>query len=638
MVNKIKKSLIAVLILGQLTLPLLSSAQVFTVPVSDSNTGVTPGGLAGIASSGVIQGALQALETKGIACGTAEQLFESTDSAAQLGFSGLSIIGGDAVLLAKLTAEVNAYNGFILCRQTVLDLLKAVVTPSVFTSNMKQTIQNDQSAAVSVYKNKLASAQARLDNARQGFWKTLVLNILLKTSKAVANALVNKLVNQFKISNYKQYADSIATLVYDNQFIRQTYPDAQGQYMARAILQQPELRNQIPSSMFIAADAALGFDKNALNPNDPNFYTKMAAVGTTSANPYYTHTTYVAGVDQAHAASLFYAQNQVNQGNGYKAPVNCAGSLAQQQAIDAQAKALGKKLDDRKALLNNLQTAQKLGQNVSTSDLAKAQADYNLANNAWNDAPDAVPGNSPAIIMCEAIVSPATLVNKGIDKAFDAFVAPISQYNDNNLPGFISLITDVASQVGSSLIFGGPNAAKGAILVNEGKLANGAITAAAQAGYNHAVSNLANGISFDAQPDPSSNNTFTLSWSIQDKNSLPTASFMTLSGSGLNLTVTDHATNKQVPVKYKLTDSVKATVTLIPDATDPGTYLPDYPYTLTVFDASGKPLTSTSLTLTTDNSKTSYNSNAQTAVLGAYTNKPSLQIRGPEPEFNPRGE
>ena len=108
----------------------------------------------------------------------------------------------------------------------------------------------------------------------------------------------------------------------------------------------------------MAANAALGYNPNAMNPASPNFYGQMAAMGSPSANPYYLQTAYVGGVDQSRASSMATAQQQISQGSGYKAPVNCAGTLVQQKQIDAQAMALQNQMANRQALLTNLQQAQ----------------------------------------------------------------------------------------------------------------------------------------------------------------------------------------------------------------------------------------------------------------------------------------
>ncbi len=475
--HKLKKFIAAVLLSGEILIfPLFAFAQ--AVPDCNANTGSSCAGgyIVGIAANTVFQAALAPITTANEACAKSEEAYEHSDSAAHLAFSGLSIIGGSLALKSQLTAKVGAYNGFIACREAVLTSLDALVAPNVFTSSLKQQQVTNSSNAMSTYKGKLEETQARLNNALQSFWKTLVFNILIKTSKSVANKLINKVVNNYKVNNPKQYVDSVATLMYDNQFLRSNFPSNNDQMMARTILQNPQYRSKVQPAIYVAADDALGFNPKTLDPNDPDYYLKMARVGSTEANPYYRQSVYVSGVEQSRSSSMTYAQAQVAQGNGYKAPVNCSGSLLEQQSVDGQAKAANERLADRKALLNDLEQAKGLGQPVSDADIQQAQTDYDSAQNALKVLGSGSQGKS-AIKMCEVISSPAQLVSQGIDEAFKAVGTNMAQYSDNNLPGFTSIISDVATQISTNLILGGNNPAN-TLLMNEDKIANSAVRAA----------------------------------------------------------------------------------------------------------------------------------------------------------------
>lgn len=613
--NKIKILIVSIVILGQvMLLPSFSLAQLGTaVPTSDTNNGNVPGGVAGNGVNATFQGALNAWTNANRICEAAEVNYEKGDTAAQVGFSGLAVIGGDAVLLGQLSAKMTAYNGFIGCRTAVLTPLQALSAPSVFLNSLKEQQVNLANSAIKNYSAKLEQVQARYNNAKQGFWKTLVFNILIKTSKSVATTLVGKLVNNYKIRDYKQYADSVATLVYDNQFIRQNYPDNQGQMMARAMLNNPLFRREVPSAIFIAADASLGFDPKSLDPGDPNFYVKMASVGGAQANPYFQHNAIVTNADLAHSTALAYSQNQISQSQGLKTPTNCAGSLAQQKAIDGQTEALWKQLDNRQKLFDSLVRARQLGMKVLDSDIAKAQADLVLAQDAWNKAPDALPKNNGALTICEAIVSPPTLISKGIDEAFKAIGVSMSQYNENNLPAFMNIIGDVASQIGTSFVLGGSQGAKGAVLMNEQKLVGAVSTAAGEYVNTKVAENLAKGISMNFEYNSNVANSYILNWDIISEK-IPGASFVSITGDGIVSTTKDAKTGLNVALKYPLTGSVQFLTT------KGGTY------TITVYSSTGSAITTGNEILTLTN------------VLGAYTKKEPLNIRGSAVHISPRGE
>ncbi len=672
-------------------LPLFALAQ--AVPTCDPNTGSScaAGYVAGITTNTGLTATLTAASTANLACAEIEQKYFNTTATKQIGFSGLSLIGGSGVQLAQYTADLIAIDGppgdstvpplgFIPCRKFVLGLLDKVIAPNVYISNQKQTIYNAANTALANLKAREESIKAKQSNASQGFWKTLVFNILIKTAKSVSTSLLTKLVSNYKITNAKKYADSVATLMYDNQFLRDNFPGAQGQLMARAIMENPLFRYQIQPGIFVAADAALGFDPSNLNTNDPNYYAKMSTVGMANANPYFQHTQYVGGVDQARAASQSFSQAHIAQGNGYKAPVNCAGSLAQQKSIDGQAKAASDRMGDRKALLDNLQQAKALGQSVSDADLKKAQADYDAAFSAWNNLPFTVAGanstgqsganggnnveGQAAITICEAIVSPATLINKGVDQAFEAIGVNMKQYDNNNLPGYISMIGDVASQIGSSLIFGGTSAAKNALMMNESKLVNSTVGVAAEAAAAKTAENLAKGINFNAEKSGNSADSYTLNWdTLQVEEKLSAANFVTILGDGVPKTTASSAGQSQV-AHLELSGSTEIHTTV------GGTY------TLTVFDKTGRALTQSTTEIKVvaptagstsgsgsgssgNNNPTNYVCGGQFpsesaceaegnpasycnaicgTVQGAFTSKPMLNIRGSQTPVSVRGQ
>lgn len=574
---KTKKIIVGLLIFGQLSfLPSLAFAQL-SVPTSNSALG--SGDILGTSANLTAQAALAGVDAINNKCILNEQASAVASTIDNLGFSGLAIIGGDKVLVANLTAVVADYNTQLLCRTSALAALRVIATPNVYTSNLKQRKEDDINLAMQGIKNRKDAVQARLTNAKQGFWKTLVFNILIKTSKSVATTLVGKLVNNYKIRDYKQYADSIATLVYDNQFIRENYPDNQGQMMARAMLTNPLFRKEVPTALFMVADAALGFDPKTLNTNDPSFYTKMASVGSAQANPYFIHNSFLANTDLAHSNALTYSQNQISQSQGLKTPVNCAGSLAQQKAIDAQTKALDKQWTDRKNLYDNLMDAKELGMKVSDSDIAKAKADLTTATTAWNNAPDALPKGTAALTICEAIVSPPSLINKGIDEAFKAIGVNLAQYNENNLPSFMNIIGDVASQIGTNFVLGGAQGAKSAVLLNEGRLVNAVTGAVGDYVNGNVAANLSKGVTINFDYNSSVANTYSISWDIITEK-IANASFVTVVGDGLVASNKDPKTGNLIPVRYPISGTASFTTT------KGGMYV------VTVYDSAGRALTS----------------------------------------------
>ncbi len=637
--NKFQKIVITFLIFSQLAFwPAFALAFVNTaagslnpVPINDTGS---------IAANSLFDGAFTTIKTSYTACTADIKGFEATDNAASLGFSFSAIIGGGGALAAQLQLEVTAYNSYLntpllpLCpgMLALMATLDKLTAPNTYTSTLKQQLVTQMRSDIQTYNDKLKTAQARYNVASQSVWKALMITVLINTTKSVADQLVNKLVNNYKIANIKAYTDSLATLAYDNQFIRDNFPGSQDQLMARAILTNPILRSQIQPGIYTEINQNLGFQPMTLSTSDPNYYAKMAAVGATSNNPYYVQTAFVVGVDASHANSVAHAQLQISQGNGYKAPVNCAGSLSQQKQIDTQTKAASDQLANRQALLTNLQQAQALGQNVPVADLARAQADYNSALAAWNNVPYTVSGQNSvsnaavgggnntegtmAIVMCEAVASPAVLVNQGIDAMFKAVGANISQYNSNNLPGFLSAIGGIATQIGSSMILGGITG--NSSTVNE-KMAIGQAISATTGATVQTISNAAiasaegSGVLFNSTQGAGSS--ATLSWQIFTMK-LPTASYVIIVSS----------TNPVGPnPRQPLTGSMTVSPTSYTN------------YVLTVYDATGKSLGTATTYISPAATQQSYNSNPNApAVAGAFTMAAPLDIRGPAVALHPR--
>ena len=633
--NKLQKNIAAVLLCTQLAmLPAFVFAS--ATPVSTADSGST-------IENGAFNIQLKLITTVNptqptnalLVCDTAMQAFEKTDNAVSMGLSFSSIIGGGDKLAAQYALEISAYNIYLGCLQGdttlgfvpgVLPALTNLTAPNIYTAGIKQQYIEKVNANIVIYKAKLASAKAHYSVASQNIWKALLITILLNTTKAVASQLVAKLVNNYKISNIKAYTDSVATLMYDNQFIRDNYPSNQDQLMARAILNNPAFRTQVPPGLFVQADAALGY--TSLNPDDPNFYSNLAKAGFASTNPYYLHTSYVAGTDQAHSLALATAQTHIVQGNGYKAPVNCAGSLAQQKQIDTQSKAASDALAYAQGQLSSLQKAQQLDANsVSAADLAKAQAAYQTALTTWNNLPFAVTGKNDvsnsgiqggnntegtaAIIMCEAVSSPAVLVNQGIDAVFKSL--NLGQYNNSNLPGFLSAISGIATQIGSNLVLGGitGNSAR----INENAILNQAVSATQAATIqtldNNAVDNMAKGVQFQAYSN-STKNGATLAWNIITQQ-ISTASYVTIAGPAITGAL----------VKLPLSGSKDIVLTTVGN------------YTLTVYDATNKVLISALISV--DPSQLAFNNTGVPAVAGAFTGRQPVLARGELPSLSPRG-
>ena len=637
------KIIAAFFLLAELSVwPAVSNAQLANpVTTAVSAVPVSAGGTIG--TNGAFNTQMTPIIADKTLCEAKEKAFELTDDATKQGLKFGSIIGGDGTYAFALNAEKTSYTTYKLCLEAVLASLNKVVAAEVYTSTIKQQMITQVNGTIQTYRTRLEALDGKIAVATENVWKALLINILMNTTKVVADQLVNKLVNSYKIANAKKYVDSVATLAYDNQFIRDNFPDNQGQLMARAIMQDPNLRTHIQPGIYAMANNALNYNGNSYTPSsvqysDPDFYAKMALAGTAQANPYFQQMNYVANLDAAHSNAVQAAQRQIAQGSGYKAPVNCAGTLQQQAQIDSQTKAASDLMKNRDELYNNLFNAQKANIAVNPADLAKAKADSDAAHAAWEKLPFTVVGansvtgtgtaisnltsganseGAAAIVMCEAISSPAVLVNQGIDSIFKGL--NIGQYNSNNLPGSLTAISSMATQLGSSLILGGITGSP-AYKINETQVTGQAVGlaagVAAQILNDNAQNNLASGVNLTISRNTNADNAngkgYTIAWDIVTAQ-LPTAKSVKVTGPGITDSLPLLLSGDRVVV-----------------APSDGTYV------VTVYNAAGAVLVTASQAIYS--SKTTLNKNSNSAqVAGAYTEQPSYTIRGSLPGMGLRG-
>lgn len=403
MPNSNLKKFVLVLCACQLAfLPFFASAQ-FAVPSCDSGNGVCDA--AGILANTTANGSLAVIDKDNLVCTTTENTFFASDKAVSIGMGGLALISGGASLQAQLVAKIGKIEGFKVCHNVQLNLAKAVPTPNTFTSSRKLLLTDEITKQIASLQAREEPLNNQLKMAQAGFWKTLVFNILIKTTKTIAINMVNKLNKEFHIQDFSKYADAVATQVYDNEFIMDNFSGAKAdQMLVRSMLSNPIVQSQMSPAVVQYSNNALGFDPKALDVNDPNFYQKMYSVGGGPANPFVQQIAFADASQMIHAKALVTSQAEIAQSAGLKTPRNCQGTMAQQQSLDQSYKAVNDQLENRWALYNNLVSAQKLNQPVNPADIAKAQNDLANAQKQMDALPNE-PGGT-IVTICAAIVSP----------------------------------------------------------------------------------------------------------------------------------------------------------------------------------------------------------------------------------------
>lgn len=526
--------------------PIFVSAQLFSVcgltplnPCYSSDSANGLGGIPGSAAGTAIVSALEGLDKANQGLAVAEQAYFAGDTTAQIGFGGLALISGGASLQSQLSAKLAKITGFITLRQTqVRTPLLAVLPVNTFTAARKQALLSEVDNAIKSLEQRAEPIKAHLTIVQQGFWKSVVIQTLLKTTKLVSQRLVNSLTSRYKINDVMQYADAVASNVYTAQLINDRAADNSEQLILRSIISNPLLRTKVDSAIYQRAADALelngqAFSARTTSADDPDLYLKLVKFGAPEASPEFLKTAYENRAAEIQSAGVASAQNEILLGSGLKAPRTCEGNVNEQQAIDQKWGLANDKLQNRSTLYEGLQNAyntkyQLLSakeQKQLTADLKKAEADYLKAASELKAMPTSY--KNTVLKICEKIASPAESVNKGIDAAFKSFSKGLSDYNDNNLPFFMNWISDIGSNIASNLIFGGD--VKSTLLAESGNLAEAVNLGLSFVDANAAKKNLENGINFNYEKGNTSDE-YILSWEILD---VKNASFVTINGSGI---------------------------------------------------------------------------------------------------------
>lgn len=477
-----------------------------------------------------------------LACKTKKitDILETADDINKWSFGGLKLITGDVGESKMLLGKIEVLNGYLkTCLEPSITSAKALNPPSIKHMQEKQTV-------LDALTREKASVEQRLDQlnhqyrlATQNFWKSLTITVLIKTTKTVAQRLVNTLTAKYKVNDVLKYADAIASNVYTAQLIQDRAVDGQEQLILRSIITNPLLRSKVDSAIYQRAADALElngstFTASGISANDPDFYLKLGKFGNPETNPAFMKTVYENRASEINNVSLSSAQNEILLGSGLKAPRNCSGNVNEQKAIDQKWAQANDQLSNRLQLLNDLKNAYSTrSQYVNDAetkriqeDLKKAEADYIKASQQLKAMPTSY--KSPVLKICEAIASPAELVNKGIDKAFGAFSSSMSDYNDNNLPFFMSWVSDIGSNIANNLIFGGN--LKASLLAESSNLAQAINYGLSYADSQSAKKNLENGINFGYDYGNSSNE-YILHWEMVN---VDRADYVTINGDGIS--------------------------------------------------------------------------------------------------------
>ncbi len=603
MKRQIKNIVAIALLLSVILQPVgVLAFSITSVPVSDSALG--QGDIPGEVANTAANAAYTVADGINTGCEKTEEAYFASEQPTEVALAGLSMIGGSAVETVHLDAKVAALTGFIECRERALDSAKGIVSINSYTGNKKQLLENKVSSAIDILNKKKSDLMAQSRVAKKGFWKSLVLSVLLKTTKVIAKKLANSLTTTFKINDFQKYADVVGSQVYATQLIQKTATDKNEQLIVRSLIENPIAQQQISPAIQQRADQSLGLDLANYNVDSKNFYADMAKVG---AGPNNAFTLNLIKADKAAtiaAKGRSDADREVQQSVGLKAPRTCKGDINQQKQIDAEYQQAQKKYEDRANLYQSLKNAQDTATGLSdqqaqqlASDLARAKADMDKASSELDKLPQSF--SAPVLTICDSIVSPAAEIDKGIDKGFGFFGDNIAQYNNDHLPFFVNFVSGLVSDISSNLIFGGNP--QNTILKESGALGTGIGQAIGSSSSGNST-DLSSGIVFTSEKSSNAPDAYTLTWDAQG---VQNGSYVTIAGTGIS-----PATHMPLSGSAEVHTSISGT------------------YMLKVYDSKDKQLQLDSLDLQVDNSQTAEANIRGSTVAGARTTFQPVFIRG----------
>lgn len=154
------------------------------------------------------------------------------------------------------------------------------------------------------------------------------------------NKLATKIEQSYRISNFLYYSDALVSGQYVDDYLNKYVSDPLDRTIAKNFIPQISCGSTGNNNQAFQAKANqyLGFDPSTLNPNDPQFYQKMAKTGDFFSSSQGWQVYYQGLADQAQSA----AQNAANQeilSSGQKAGRGPSGDVITPSQVSSEAMA-----------------------------------------------------------------------------------------------------------------------------------------------------------------------------------------------------------------------------------------------------------------------------------------------------------
>lgn len=460
--NTFEKIVLAVLCLNILFQPFDVKAQTPPLPVVDFGAIAVLGGMAtelGLISAsigvpGVEQGVMAGVNaTVDAACkgiSKAEEAVATADS-----FGNFSLIGGSPAEAAKITAKLAALQTVKTCREVQLEAYKKVPVTSLIVGQELVRKQAALATEINELGIRIENLTQRQSQTFKDVLKAVSVKLLLNFSQKLTTRLVNSLIAKYKIGNYLKYADAVATQIYEKQHISQNYPDKESQLIVASVLNSDVFNGGILPSVRIQTARNLGFIPDQLVVSDPDYWVKMAQVGSAKADPYFMQSVFEGRADLAKATGLLNARTEISQGKGFIPVRNCQGSVVEQNNIYKQNLQLSYKADMDRQVFERLQAqfASNPNDQEVKANMILAAGQYRKSQENLSNLPTEL--NSPVVEICSAITNPGAFMADGITSLLKSQIDQSANIKTENLPFYGQFILTVANGLISNIFEGG---------------------------------------------------------------------------------------------------------------------------------------------------------------------------------------
>ena len=385
------------------------------------------------------------------------------DAVQKTGF-WLSLIGGGGFEASSLTVEIKTLEKELGCINLQISVLQKKPIQTVLGGQELQREQALYERAKAAIEQRLETLNARTSAGWKGMAKALMVRTLLSLNKSLTTRVVNDLVQKYKIDDYLAYGDAVATQVYAMKYIDQNYQgDPRTQMMMRSLIQSEKVPEQARVAASFANQQAKQYMGSAcsgvgqLDAQNPDSLHCLSAMGQVEASPTYRYLKAVDMAGQVKGEAVKTAQAEISQSDGYAPPRDCSDSLSQQKQLDAKIQATASEAEAAEAVLDKLNEALKSGQ-TTQAEVDKAQAAFYAADTKLVELPQEI--DTPVIDICKAIDSPGKFVAGSVQKFLDQHLEQASQMQSDNLPAYMTFMSDMASNFLTNLLTGGKSSSK----------------------------------------------------------------------------------------------------------------------------------------------------------------------------------